>query len=92
MSNIDKQRIAAVRTLEAKGYVFRDEWIAPVGMTTPATAEADTMHVLLVLRADQIEDFTEGSPEEAEFKAIADVLEAYEARRWPDGKVPGRKR
>ena len=31
MSNIDKQRIAAVRTLEAMGYVFRDEWIAPAG-------------------------------------------------------------
>ena len=49
------------------------------------------MHVLLVLRADQIEGFPEGSPEEAEFKAIADALEAYEAKRWPDGKVPGGK-
>ena len=33
MSIIDKQRIAAVRTLEAMGYVFRDEWIAPAGLT-----------------------------------------------------------
>ena len=54
MSNIGKQRIAAVRTLEAMGYVFRDEWVAPAGMTTPATAEADAMHVLLVLRADDL--------------------------------------
>jgi hypothetical protein len=91
MSNIDKQRIAAVRTLEAMGYVFRDEWIAPAGVTTPATAEADAMHVLLVLRADQIEAYTAGSPEETEFKAIADALEAYEAKRWPDSKVPGGK-
>ena len=35
MSNIDKQRIAAVRTLEAMGYVFRDEWIAPVPTRKP---------------------------------------------------------
>jgi hypothetical protein len=87
MSTIHKQRIAVVRTLEAMGYVFRDEWI----MTIPTTAEADAMHVQLVLRADQIEGYTESSPEEAEFKAIADALEAYEARRWPDGKVPGGK-
>jgi hypothetical protein len=31
-----------VRTLKAMGYVFRDEWIAPAGLTTPATAEADS--------------------------------------------------
>jgi hypothetical protein len=73
------------------GYMFRDEWIAPAEVTTPATAEADTMHALLVLRADEVEGFTEGSPEEAEFKAIANALEAYEAKRWPDGKVPGGK-
>ena len=45
----------------------------------------------LVLRADQLEGCAEGSPEEAEFKAIADALEAYERRRWPDGKAPDRK-
>ena len=91
MSTIDKQRIAAVRTLEDMGYVFRDEWIAPAGVTAPMTAEADAMHALLVLRADDLEGFTEGSPEEAEFKNIADALEAYEAKRWPGGKVPGGK-
>ena len=58
MSNIDKQRIA-VRALEAMGYVFRDEWIAPAGATTPATAEADRMHAL---PADQLDGCTEDSP------------------------------
>ena len=31
MSTIDKQRIAAVRILVDMGYVFLDEWIAPMG-------------------------------------------------------------
>ena len=91
MSTIDKQRIAAVRTLEAMGYVFRDEWIAAAGVTTPATAEADAMHVLLVLRADAIEGCTENSEEARELAMIAEALEAYECKRWPDGKVPGGK-
>ena len=42
-----RQRIAAVRTLEAMGYVFRDEWIAPAGQTTTPTAEADAMQACL---------------------------------------------
>jgi hypothetical protein len=91
MSNIDKQRIAAVRTLEDMGYVFRDQWIAPAGLPTPATAEADAMHVMLVLRADALEGCTESSEEARELAMIAEVLGAYESRRWPDGKVPGGK-
>ena len=38
-----------------------------------------------------LETCTEGSPEEAEFKAIANALEAHEAKRWPDGKAHGGK-
>jgi hypothetical protein len=57
----------------------------------PATAEADAMHALLVLRADQIEGCTKGSAEDAEYRMIAETLEAYECRRWPGGKVPGGK-
>jgi hypothetical protein len=91
MSNIDKQRIAAVRTLEAMGYVFRDEWIAPAGVATPATTEADAMHVLDVLRADQLEGCAENSEEARELAMIAEALEAYESKRWPEGKVPGGK-
>ena len=53
------------------------------------TAITDCMHGLLVARADALE--AEGSPEEAELAALADAIEAYEAVRWPDGKVPGGK-
>ena len=49
------------------------------------------MHALLVKRADELMACTENSPEEAELAALADVIEAYEAQRWPLGKVPAAK-
>jgi hypothetical protein len=86
MSTIDRQRVAAVRLLEALGYVFRDhEWVGPA---IPSTFEADALHAL---RADAIEGCTENSEEARELAMIAEILEAYEAKRWPDGKVAGGK-
>src|SRR5215510_2804881 len=55
------------------------------------STEADAMHALLTLRADAFEECADGSPEEAEFKAIADALVAYEAKRWPKGHEVGGK-
>jgi hypothetical protein len=49
------------------------------------------MHGLLMVRADALQRCTEGSPKEAEPKRIVDVLEAYEAQRWPLGKEPGQR-
>jgi hypothetical protein len=89
MSNLDKQRIAAVRTLEAMGYVFHEhDWTGPA---IPATFEADAMHALLVLRADAIEGCTGNAEEAREFAMIAEALDAYESKRWPDGKALGGK-
>ena len=91
MSIFDKQRITAVSTLEALGYRFvPNGWQAPAGVVS-MVREADQMHALLVQRADQLDGCTENSPEERELKAIADALEAYERKRWPEGKVPGGK-
>jgi len=54
------------------------------------------MHGALILmrRADALAGCTKGSDEEAALKAIVDMIDAYEAKRWPLGKdptVPGGK-
>jgi hypothetical protein len=93
--DIDRQRIAAVRALEALGFVYRNgTWLPAVvapSQALPLIAEADAMHAALVRRADALGSCLEASAEETELKATAAVLEAYEAKRWPDGKEPGGK-
>jgi hypothetical protein len=90
--NIDKQRVAAVRKLEELGYTYAaGDWMHPTDNAAPTPAITDALHALLVKRADDLEGCTEGSDEEREFAAIADAIKAYEAVRWPEGKVPGDK-
>ena len=67
-----------------------------LGARLTATAErfwreSDAMHALLVKRANELVGCTEGSPEEEELRGLADVIDAYEAKRWPSGKVAGGK-
>jgi hypothetical protein len=54
-------------------------------------AEADAMHALLVLRADLLGACPKSSDEAMELQLIADAAEAYEAKRWPNGKAPSGK-
>jgi hypothetical protein len=93
MSNIDRQRIAAVRKLKQLGFTFSDDWYPPAGVTVvaPPSAQTDAMHALLVQRADALEGCTEGSDEERELAALNDAIEAYETLRWSEGKVDGGK-
>jgi hypothetical protein len=48
-------------------------------------------HAKLVFRADALERCTEGSPGAQELETITDAIEAYEAVRWPAGKIPSGK-
>jgi hypothetical protein len=47
--------------------------------------EADRMFTLLVKRASELAHCRTGSPQEEEFDCLANVIEAYEAKRWPAG-------
>ena len=72
------------------------ELFHPAGARITATAELfwqefDAMHALLIKRADELMGSTEGSPQEEELRTLADVIDAYEAKRWPSGKVAGGK-
>ena len=59
MSIVDRQRIAAVRKLEERSYAFATE-------PAPLQAPADTLHALLVERADAPRGFNDDSAEGAE--------------------------
>lgn len=95
MSEVDRQRIAAVRILESIGYHFRaGRWHSPPRIQPGAElwAEVDALHRLLVERADALIGCTDGSADQGELEVIGEAIEAYEAVRWPDGKVNGGKR
>jgi hypothetical protein len=69
------------------GYQFRNgAWIAPSEPLADLSREADRLHALLVERAGEIGGCPDESLEDTEFKAIANALEAYEAKRWPEGR------
>jgi hypothetical protein len=76
--------------------VDKQDTVEVVGARMIATAQligrvADTTHALLIKPADELVGCTEGSPEEAELSTVADVIDAYEAKRWPSVKVVGGK-
>jgi hypothetical protein len=87
VSNVDRQRVAAVRKPEALGYSYQGgEWVpasalaAAAGPRSRMTAKADAACVLR-RRADALEGCLEGSEEEVELTAITDAIEAYEVKR-----------
>jgi len=93
MSTVDKQRIAAVTKLEQLGYTFAgDDWMHPANDAAAiAPTITDELHAMLVKRADDLQGCPAGSHEEQELAAIERAISAYEAVRWPTGKIAGGK-
>jgi hypothetical protein len=55
MSDIDRQRIAGVKTLLALGFTWREgRWVKSAALEAPVRPEADALHALVVDRADQL--------------------------------------
>jgi hypothetical protein len=79
MSFIDRQRIEAVRMLEARGYTFEDgSWKPPAGGAQPAL-EGDAIHVMMVRRVEAI---TDCAGHELELESLTVAIKAYEYVRW----------
>ena len=84
MSMIDREQIAAVKVLQGLGWQFDGStWVGPSVALPVVWDVTDTMHGLLVMRADALAGCTEGSPEADELEAVNDAIDAYGARRWP---------
>jgi len=91
MSNIDRQRYAAVRALEAAGYTWTGiEWVAPVRIGADAgdvallVAAADAMHAELVGQCEDIAGSPAGSDEAETLERLTELAQAYEAVRPMD--------
>ena len=93
MSDIDRQRIAGVKTLLALEFTWHEgRWLKPAAPEAPVLPEADALHALLVDRADQLMSCTENSSDEDELIAIGETIEAYELKRWaPRGRSQAEK-
>jgi hypothetical protein len=90
MSDIDRQRIAGVKTLLTLGFTWHEgRWVQPPTLATSLLPDADALHALLVDRADQLMGCIENSADEDELVAIGEAIEAYELKRWPEGKEAG---
>jgi hypothetical protein len=90
MGSIVRQRIADVKKRPELGLAWSE-----TGWQSPSDPEligkAGAMHAAPVRRADARTDCDAGSPAEVERAFIVELIEAYEEKRWPLGKVPGGK-
>jgi hypothetical protein len=92
MSATSRQAKSTVKTMKELGYTCdKGIWTSSPEAVAHLASVADKMHALLVERGDELEGYTEGSPEEAEYIKLVEAIEAYEEHRWPAGKTPGGK-
>ena len=91
MSMIDKERIAAVRKLQAMGYAFDgSDWQPPEDIHESkliAWTQADALHAKLVQLADTLLGCSEGSLQEVVHYALTKAINGYQSARWPQGRV-----
>ena len=79
MSFIDRQRVEAVRFLQARGYTFEDgRWNPPPEGAQPAL-EGDAIHAMMVRRLEAI---TGCAGKETELESLTIAINAYEFVRW----------
>jgi hypothetical protein len=76
--------------------VDEQETVEVVGASKTAAAqlfwrEADAMLAYLIERADALAAHANNPRAEAELERVVALIEAYEAKRWPSGKVAGGK-
>lgn len=80
MSRIDRQRVEAVRFLEAQGYTFEDGvWKQPAGGGAGPAPEGDVIHAMMVRRAEAIAG---RAGHEVELESLTIAINAYESIRW----------
>jgi hypothetical protein len=70
--------------------------VEALGARLTATAqlfwrEADAMLAYLIERTDALAAHANNPRAEAELERVVALIEAYEAKRWPDGKMAGGK-
>ena len=80
MSRIDRQRVEAVRCLEAQGYTFEDGvWKPPRSGGAQPTLEGDAIHAMMVRRVEAI---TGRAGHEVELESLTIAINAYKSVRW----------
>jgi hypothetical protein len=79
MSFIDRQRVEAVRFLEAQGFTFEGgSWKPPAGGAQPVL-EGDAIHAMMERRVEAIAGC---AGRELELESLTVAIKAYEYIRW----------
>jgi hypothetical protein len=80
MSRIDRQRVEAVRFLEAQNYTFEDgAWKPPHNGGGQPALDGDAIHAMMVRRVEAI---TGCAGHEVELESLTIAINAYESIRW----------
>jgi len=79
MGLIDRQRVEAVRFLEARGYTFEDGSWKPPAADAQSVLAGDVIHDMMLRRVEAI---TGRAGHELELESLTVAIKAYEYVRW----------